>query len=386
MRSGMKTIPRALFALSNSMTILVTGGAGFIGSHFIRLILKERPDWRVINLDKLTYSGNVQNLRDVEKSEGDRRYFFVQGDICDAALVSALFSGSHGIFRRFTIAKSSLPAGCPIHAAVHFASESHVDRSIRDASDFYRTNVEGTRILVESARRFWKAEYKSSSDSRFRFLHVSTDEVYGSLEPRDPRFTEASPLKPNSPYAASKAAADLTVLAYARTYSLSAVIARCSNNYGPFQHPEKFIPLFITNALENRPLPLYGDGLQVRDWIHAEDHCRALLAVLERGRSGEVYNIGAAEEHSNLEVAELIVQMTGRRRDIIRQVPDRAGHDRRYALDAAKLKSFLGWRADHSFVEGLKSTVRWYREHESWWKRIKSDEFWRYYRETYGAI
>jgi dTDP-glucose 4,6-dehydratase len=368
------------------MMILVTGGAGFIGSHFIRLILKERPEWQVINLDKLTYSGNLQNLRDVEERAGHERYFFVQGDVCDAPLIAALFGGSHATFRQLRLPQSNHSAGCPIEAAVHFASESHVDRSILDPSDFYRTNVEGTRILVENARRFWRVDTLRSSGVRFRFLHISTDEVYGSLEPRDLRFTEESPLKPNSPYAASKAAADLTVLAYAHTYGVPALITRCTNNYGPFQHPEKFIPLFVTNAIENRPLPLYGDGLQVRDWIHVEDHCRALLAVLERGQTGEVYNVGAAEEHSNLEVAELIVQMTGRGRDSIRRVPDRAGHDRRYALDATKLESALGWRATYTFAAGLKSTVRWYQEHPSWWKRIKNDEFWKYYREAYGAI
>lgn len=368
------------------MITLVTGGAGFIGSHFIRLILKERSGWQVINLDKLTYSGNLQNLADVEKSDAGKRYFFVQGDIGDAALVTDLFKGSHAIYHQSRLEKSTRPPGCPINAVVHFASESHVDRSILDASDFYRTNVEGTRILVENARRSWTAENQASKGTRFRFLHVSTDEVYGALGARDPRFTEESPLKPNSPYAASKAAADLTVLAYAHTYGLPAMITRCSNNYGPFQHPEKFIPLFITNAIENRPLPLYGDGLQVRDWIHVEDHCRALLAVLNRGQAGEIYNIGAAEEHSNMEVAELIVQLIGKGRDIIRQVPDRAGHDRRYALDASKIESRVGWRAEQPFADGLRSTIRWYQEHQSWWERIKNDQFWKYYRQAYGAF
>jgi dTDP-glucose 4,6-dehydratase len=217
-------------------------------------------------------------------------------------------------------------------------------------------------------------------------VHVSTDEVYGSLGPGDPPFREENPVRPNSPYAASKAASDMAVLSYAHTYGLPSLITRCGNNYGPYQHPEKFIPLFITNAIENRPLPLYGDGLQVRDWIHVVDHCRALIAILEQGKVGEVYNIGAGEERSNIQVAEFIVQTLGRSRDLIRRVADRAGHDRRYALDATKLKSLLGWRAERSFAEGLRTTICWYQEHEIWWKRIKDDEFWKYYQETYGPI
>lgn len=361
------------------MIVLVTGGAGFIGSHFVRLVLQERPSWRVINLDKLTYSGNLENLADIEEREGGKRYFFIRGDICDPELVGSLFSGEHAVFRKLGFEGD----GPPLGAVVHFAAESHVDRSIRDASAFFRTNVEGTRILLESARVYWTL--KPWSQSSRRFLHVSTDEVCGALAPNDPPFREDSPLRPNSPYAASKAASDLAVQAYVRTYGLPAIITRCGNNYGPYQHPEKFIPLFITNALEDRPLPLYGDGMQVRDWIHVEDHCRALLLILERGQVGEVYNIGAGEERANREVAELLVRTMGKSPDLIRRVRDRPGHDRRYALDVTKLKS-LGWKPEVPFVQGIEATIRWYQTHPAWWKRLKNEAFWSYYREVYGSI
>lgn len=367
------------------MILLVTGGAGFIGSNFIRFVLDKRPDWKVINLDKLTYSGNLENLRDVEEKEGGKRYLFVEGDICNTALVEALFSGAHPLFGHYKNFRPTESLNCAIGAVIHFAAESHVDRSIRDASPFYRTNVEGTRVLLESARRYWEVERPASKKSLFRFVHVSTDEVYGSLEPHHLPFREESAVKPNSPYAASKAAADLTVLSYFHTYGFPATISRCGNNYGPFQHPEKFIPLFITNALEDKPLPLYGDGLQVRDWIYVVDHCRALLLILEHGKVGEVYNIGACEEHTNLQVAELIVQRMGKGRDLIWPVTDRSGHDRRYALDTTKIQS-LGWKAEQSFVHGLESTIQWYRGHSSWWKRLKNEEFWRYYKQVYGSI
>ncbi|MGH7772389.1 MAG: dTDP-glucose 4,6-dehydratase [Candidatus Binatia bacterium] len=368
------------------MILLVTGGAGFIGSHFIRLVLEKHPSWRVINLDKLTYSGNLENLRDVEEGEQGKRYFFIEGDICDATLVAALFSGGHRLFKQHADLKPAESDRCPIGAVAHFAAESHVDRSIRDASAFFATNVEGTRILLENARRYWRVERSATIRTPYRFVHVSTDEVYGALGPHDPPFTEEGALRPNSPYAASKAAADLAVLAYHHTYGLPAIITRCVNNYGPYQHPEKFIPLFITNALEERPLPLYGDGRQVRDWIYVTDHCKALLLILENGKVGEVYNIGACEEHANLEVAELITQCMGRSRDLIRGVADRPGHDRRYALDVIKIESGLGWRAEQSFIEGMRYTIRWYQDHSPWWKRLKNDSFWKYYQEVYGSI
>jgi dTDP-glucose 4,6-dehydratase len=366
------------------MILLVTGGAGFIGSHFIRLVLAERPSCRVINLDKLTYSGNLENLADLAANEAGRRYFFVEGDICDAALVRSLFGGEHPLFDRHPELRSGGPTS-PIGAVVHFAAESHVDRSIRDTSAFFHTNVEGTRVLVENARVLWRIE-PPAAKSPYRFLHVSTDEVYGSLEPDDPPFREDSPLRPNSPYAASKAASDLTVLAYFHTYGLPAIVSRCGNNYGPYQHPEKFIPLFITNALEGRPLPLYGDGRQVRDWIYVVDHCRALLLMLERGLAGEVYNIGAGEERANREVAELSVLIMNKSPDLIRSVRDRPGHDRRYALDVTKLKSSLGWKPELSFAEGIKATVGWYQSHPEWWGRLKNEAFWAYYREVYGLL
>ena len=369
------------------MVVLITGGAGFIGSNFVRLVLEKRPAWKVVNLDKLTYSGNLENLRDVEEIEGGRRYFFVEGDVCDTALVQALFSGAHPLFQRHKDLKPTQSLRCPIHAVVHFAAESHVDRSIRDASPFYRTNVEGTRVLLEGARRYWQIDERPASmRSPFRFVHVSTDEVYGSLELHQAPFTEENPLKPNSPYAASKAAADLMIQAYVHTYGLPAVITRCGNNYGPCQHPEKFIPLFITNAFEEKRLPLYGDGHQVRDWIYVGDHCSALMAVLERGKIGEIYNIGARQEHTNLEVAELIVQRLEKSRDLIRSIADRPGHDRRYALEAKKIQSALGWKAEYSFRQGLDSTIRWYRDNSSWWKRLKNEEFWSYYKEFYGSV
>ena len=368
------------------MILLITGGAGFIGSHFIRLVLEQRASYRVINLDKLTYSGNLDSLRDVAEREEGKRYVFVQGDVCEAGLVEDLFSGAHPLFHQITDLTPSRSERCPIDAVVHFAAESHVDRSIRDASAFFRTNVEGTRMLVETARRYWEAKGAALGQGPHRFIQVSTDEVYGSLSPQDSPFREGSPLKPNSPYAASKAAADLAVMAYNHTYHFPAIITRCGNNYGPHQHPEKFIPLFITNALEDRRLPLYGDGQQVRDWIHVADHGSALLGILERGQVGEIYNIGAHEEHANREIAELIVRSLGKSSDLIFRVADRLGHDRRYALDATKIQSALGWRAERSFFHGMESTIRWYQEHPSWWKRLKDETFWAYYREVYGSV
>jgi len=365
------------------MIVLVTGGAGFIGSHFIRLVLQKKPSYRLINLDKLTYSGNLENLTDVAGPQAGKHYFFIQGDICDAALIHALFSGEHAIFREQECLRPNRP-GSPITAVVHFAAESHVDRSIRDASPFFRTNVEGTRILLESARCHWEMDSSTPNRSPHRFIHVSTDEVYGSLQPQEPPFREDSPLKPNSPYAASKAASDLAVLAYHHTYGLPAIITRCGNNYGPYQHPEKFIPLFVTNTLEDKPLPLYGDGLQVRDWIYVLDHCSALLVVLERGEVGEVYNIGAGEERTNREVAELLTRILGKSPDLIRSVRDRLGHDRRYALDVTKIQSTLGWRAERPFAKGIEATIQWYKSHPSWWKQLKNEKFWEYFKEIYG--
>lgn len=325
--------------------ILVTGGAGFIGSHFIRLLLEGREEIRVVNLDALTYAGDLENLRDCE---GDPRYRFVRGDVGDRALLDRLF-------REFRF-----------DAVVHFAAESHVDRSITDPERFLSTNVLGTQALLDAARAHWalRPEDLRSKEYRegVRYLQISTDEVYGALGPEG-MFTETTPLAPNSPYSASKAAADLLVLAYHRTYGLPVNITRCSNNYGPFQYPEKLIPLMISRALADQPLPVYGDGLQVRDWIHVRDHCGAVKAVLERGRAGEVYNVGGRSERSNLEIVRLILRELGKPESLIAHVPDRPGHDRRYAIDNTKITAELGWRPEHTFESGLRETVLWYRSH-----------------------
>jgi dTDP-glucose 4,6-dehydratase len=319
------------------MRLLVTGGAGFIGSNFIRYILTRHPDWEVINLDKLTYAGNLANLRDVAANFAGYRW--VQGDIADPDAVAAVFATG-------------------IDAALNFAAETHVDRSITDAAPFIRTNVEGTRVLLDAARKYQVP----------RFIQVSTDEVYGSLEPGDPPFTEESPLAPNSPYAASKAGADLLCRAYHRTYGLPVIITRCSNNFGPYQFPEKLIPLTITNALENKPIPVYGNGQNIRDWLYVEDHCRALELVLLKGRPGEVYNIGGGEEMQNIELVRLLVRLLGKGEELITFVADRPGHDRRYALDTAKITRQLGWQKEHSFEEALRRTVQWYVENPGWWQ------------------
>ncbi len=330
------------------MKILVTGGAGFIGSNFIRYMLEEHPDYRIVNLDLLTYAGNLENLAGLE---GCR---FVRGDIADTALLETLFAEG-------------------VDGVVNFAAESHVDRSIEAPGDFLTTNVLGTQALLEAAERHRVR----------RFLQISTDEVYGSLKEVG-RFTEASPLAPNSPYSASKAAADLLCRAYWKTFNLPVVVTRCSNNYGPYQFPEKLIPLFITNALADEPLPVYGDGLYVRDWIHVRDHCTALDRVFHHGRAGEVYNIGADAERTNLEITRTILKRLGKDTGLIRHVKDRPGHDRRYAIDSSKIQTELGWRPATSFEAGMAHTIDWYIRNESWWKKIKSGEYLEYYQRMYG--
>lgn len=322
------------------MRLLVTGGAGFIGSNFIRYILTRHPDWEVINLDKLTYAGNLENLRDVAANFAG--YRFVKGDIADPDAVEEILATG-------------------IDAVLNFAAETHVDRSITDAAPFIRTNVEGTRVLLDAVRK-----HKVS-----RFIQISTDEVYGSLEPGDPPFTEESPLAPNSPYAASKAGADLLCRAYHRTYGLPVIITRCSNNFGPYQFPEKLIPLTITNALENKPIPVYGDGQNIRDWLYVEDHCRALELVLLSGQPGEVYNIGGGKEMRNIDLIRLLLKLLGKSEELITFVPDRPGHDRRYALDTAKITRELGWQKEHSFEEALRQTVQWYVANPNWWQPLK---------------
>ncbi|HSR70527.1 MAG TPA: dTDP-glucose 4,6-dehydratase [Acidobacteriota bacterium] len=332
------------------MRILVTGGAGFIGSNFVRHILSQRPGWQIVNLDALTYAGNLGNLADVSE---DSRYRFVKGDITDADAVEACMD--------------------PVPDAVlNFAAESHVDRSIEDASSFVRTNVTGTQVLLEAARR-----HKVG-----RFLQVSTDEVYGSLGPQG-AFREDSPLRPNSPYAASKAAADLLVRSYHETFKLDTVVTRCSNNYGPYQFPEKLIPLMLLNALQNKPLPVYGDGLYTRDWIHVEDHCRALHLALLKGRSGAVYNIGANREEKNIDIVKRILTEVGKPESLIKFVKDRPGHDRRYAIDAGFTRKSLGWRPRIDFEEGLRQTVAWYSSHRDWVDQVRSGEYQNYYKRMY---
>jgi dTDP-glucose 4,6-dehydratase len=335
------------------MRILVTGGAGFIGSNFIRHLLTTEPACRVVNLDKLTYAGNLENLADVER---DPRYRFIKGSICDASLVNELLQDG-------------------FDALMNFAAESHVDRSIQDSRAFAETNVLGTQVILEACRRHRVP----------RMIQVSTDEVYGSLGPSG-RFTEESPTCPNSPYAASKAAADLLALAYFRTYGLPVIITRSSNNYGPYQFPEKVIPLFITNALAGEPLPLYGDGFHVRDWLHVRDHCEALTLILKNGVAGEIYNIGGNCERANIDVARLIVSALGKSDALITHVRDRLGHDRRYALDTSKVEQQLGWKPRMSFEAGLKDTVCWYEDHMTWWRRIKEGQYREYYRKTYGDL
>ncbi len=333
------------------MKILVTGGAGFIGSNFIRYLVEKYKDYQVVNLDKLTYAGNLENLREVEDSPN---YEFIKGDIGDAKLVEEILQRG-------------------IEIIISFAAESHVDRSIEDPQIFIKTNVLGTQTLLEVGRR----------QGISRFIQISTDEVYGSLGATG-YFTESTPLAPNSPYSASKAGADLLVRAYCKSFNFPAIISRCSNNYGPYQFPEKLIPLVITNALEGRELPIYGDGLNIRDWIYVDDHSRALDLVLHRGREGEIYNIGGKSEQTNLEIVKFIVKELGKPESLITFVRDRPGHDRRYAIDSGKLREELGWEPQTSFQEGLQKTVRWYLDNRGWWEKVKSGEYLEYYARMYG--
>jgi dTDP-glucose 4,6-dehydratase len=340
--------------------LLVTGGAGFIGSNFVLQAMRDESA-SIVNLDKLTYAGN---LRSLESIGGDPRYEFVHGDIGDRALVRQLL-------------EKHKPVGI-----VHFAAESHVDRSIRGPEDFIRTNVDGTFALLEETRAYWAALLDEERKS-FRFLHVSTDEVYGSLGLDDPPFSESTPYAPNSPYAASKASSDHLVRAYHHTYGLPTLTTNCSNNYGPFQFPEKLIPLMILNAREGKPLPVYGDGKNVRDWLYVEDHCEAIATVLRGGRLGETYNIGGWNEKPNLEIVHAICDLldemapraAGSRRDLITFVKDRPGHDRRYAMDARKIERELGWKPKATFESGIRKTVRWYLENEAWVRDVTSGSY-----------
>ena len=352
------------------MTVLVTGGAGFIGSNFV-LDWLEANDEPIVNLDALTYAGNVENLASLKN---DARHHFVRADICDRALLD----------RRFAEHRP--------RAVEHFAAESHVDRSIHGPEAFVRTNIEGTFHLLEAARAHWQTLAASDREG-FRFLHVSTDEVYGSLASDAPAFTELHPYEPNSPYSASKAASDHLVRAWHHTYGLPALTTNCSNNYGPYQFPEKLIPLMIVNALAGKPLPIYGDGLNVRDWLYVRDHCSGIRAVLERGRVGETYNIGGWNEMTNRDIVRAICALLdelrpdplGRHERLITQVPDRPGHDRRYAIDAHKIERELDWRPADTFDTGIRKTVHWYLDHAPWVDHVQSGEYRAWIDRHYGA-
>ncbi|KJS15168.1 MAG: spore coat protein [Peptococcaceae bacterium BRH_c4b] len=335
------------------MHLLVTGGAGFIGSNFIKYILEE-TDWQVTNLDKLTYAGNLENLADIQDNT---HYKFVRGDIADNQAVNNLFSGN-----KFT-------------AVVNFAAESHVDRSIQDASPFINANIAGTQVLLDASLK-----YKID-----RFLQVSTDEVYGSLED-DGFFTEDTTLAPNSPYSASKASADLLCRAYYKTHGLPVLITRCSNNFGPYQFPEKLIPLVVSNAIEDKPIPVYGSGINIRDWIYVLDHCAGIKCVLERGVPGEVYNIGGDTQIHNIELIKMILSVVNKSDSLITYVKDRPGHDHRYAIDPQKIKSQLGWNLQYNFKSALIKTVKWYIDNQDWWNKVKSGEYINYYQKWYGII
>lgn len=336
------------------MRILVTGAAGFIGSNFVHYAASARPDWRVTALDALTYAGNLENISSLL---GGDKIEFVKADICDQQGMQKLFAD-----KKFD-------------KIFHFAAESHVDRSIHGAGAFVRTNVLGTQNLLDAAQ----------VSKAGRFVHISTDEVYGSLGPTG-AFTETTPLDPSSPYSASKASSDLMVLAANKTHGMDAVVTRCTNNYGPYQFPEKLIPLFITNALEDRQLPLYGDGMNVRSWLHVVDHCEALVLVGEQGRSGEVYNIGGSSdaEIPNRKVTAAILGILGKPDSLIKMVADRPGHDRRYAVDTSKIRSELGWKPRIAFKEGIERTVQWYLDNREWWQKVKTGEYLKFYEQNYA--
>lgn len=347
--------------------VLVTGGAGFIGANFVHFLRRSRPDWQILNLDLLTYAGNPENLAALE---GDPQHTLIQGDVADRELVA-------GLFARY-----------PITRVVHFAAETHVDRSILDPGVFVRTNVLGTHNLLEAARQAWKAPTAEAP----RFLHISTDEVYGSLGPQEPAWTESSPYAPRSPYAASKAGADLLARSYFHTYGLPLLLTNCSNNYGPYQFPEKLIPFCLCQALEGKPIPIYGRGDNIRDWLFVEDHCRALLLVLEGGDPGETYNIGGDQERPNLELVRLLLglleevkpELRGLER-LITLVTDRPGHDWRYGLNTAKIQARLGWRPQVSLEEGLRRTVHWYLGRAEWLDKVRTGAYRSYLRHQYGA-
>ncbi|HML67204.1 MAG TPA: dTDP-glucose 4,6-dehydratase [Clostridia bacterium] len=348
------------------MNILVTGGAGFIGSNFIRWMKQHAPEHRIINVDALTYAGNLESLRDIPQ---DASYVFIRADIRDRAKLDEVFS-QHDITH-----------------VVNFAAESHVDRSIVDPELFLTTNVLGTQALLDTAKLHWKSNPEDKYSREYRagvkFLQVSTDEVYGALG-REGLFSEASPLMPNSPYSAAKASADLVCRSYFETFGLPLNITRCSNNYGPYQFPEKLIPLMIHNCMEEKPLPVYGDGMQIRDWLHVFDHCSAIFAVLIRGEMGEVYNIGGNNERTNLEIIRQIIHSLGASEELIHFVKDRPGHDRRYAIDNSKITTRLGWTPSYTFEQGISETIRWYQDNEEWMEHVLSGAYTEYYARMYA--
>lgn len=348
--------------------VLVTGGAGFIGSNFVHYLLKHYADIHVINLDVLTYAGNLENLVSVQE---DPRYSFVKGDICDRKQLDELFERNQ------------------IDTVVNFAAESHVDRSIMNPEIFLMTNIIGTQTLLEAAKHAWKVEPDNKYSSEYlpgvRYLQVSTDEVYGALG-KTGTFTETTPLSPNSPYSASKASADMIVRAYHETYGMPVNVTRCSNNYGPYQFPEKLIPLMINNCLHEKKLPVYGDGMQIRDWLYVEDHCSAICAVLEKGKVSEIYNVGGNNEKANIEIVSTLLHTLGKDESLITHVQDRPGHDRRYAIDNTKITSQLGWSPSYTFEEGMKQTIQWYLSNREWIENITSGTYARYYEKIcFGA-
>ena len=354
--------------MTTQTTYLVTGGAGFIGCNFLRYLLENAPEAKVVNLDLLTYAGSLKNLQDLPNED---RYTFIHGDITDEELVASIFAEHH------------------ITHVVHFAAESHVDRSISGPAAFIQTNIIGTFTLLEAARKAW-----ADREEHCRFLHVSTDEVYGTLKPSDPPFSETTAYAPNSPYSASKAASDHLVRAYLKTYGLPMVTTNCSNNYGPYQYPEKLIPLMIINALTGKPLPVYGDGLQIRDWLYVEDHCSGIFAALTRGEIGETYNIGGLNEEANIDIVHLICDLLdaqrpkaggGSYREQITHVTDRPGHDRRYAIDATKICTELGWAPVESFETGIRKTIQWYLDNQSWVNNVMSENYDEWIALNYAA-
>jgi dTDP-glucose 4,6-dehydratase len=347
--------------------VLITGGAGFIGSNFVKYMLNTHPHWNFVNLDALTYAGNLENLKDLE---GDERHIFVKGDITDRELVKSMFE-QYGF-----------------DYVINFAAESHVDRSIKEPEIFLKTNVLGTQCLLDAAKTSWQTGKDEQGYPVYRdgvkYLQVSTDEVYGALG-KTGVFTETTPLAPNSPYSASKASADLLVRAYNKTYKLPVNITRCSNNYGPYQFPEKLIPLMIGNTCDGKPLPVYGDGMQVRDWLHVADHCSAIDTVLKKGRLGEVYNIGGNNEKANIEIVHLILKKLGKSEDLIRYVEDRLGHDRRYAIDNTKITTELGWSPSYTFEQGIAETIEWYLANQKWMNDVRSGAYMEYYNTYYSG-